>query len=286
MPVNLVEDYKKQGVNLVAEQPQAKATNLAMDVANEVVDITAGTVESLVSVASGMVLWPLAKAWGVSHLATGASADYARKQEEKISGLAYQPRSKSGKGAVDIIGKGMDAVTYPARRAGEGMTELVGPKAGYLTELAAELATFKLGGKTAKAGTSKIQAKIAGLTDQEFKIVKEATKRIPKPRKPKKHPLDENYDKVKDKWHGQEDWSDVQATVEGMTLEADILNAAKGKRKLAQKYNEAIQIHIDAKRLMADLDKGDFLVSQFAVDPFLLHHDRIVITNAGVDRLQ
>jgi len=258
MPINLVEEYNKHGVDLFAEtpqEPQAKPRNLVMDVANEAVDITAGTVESLASIATGMILWPISKAWGVSHLATGASAEYARKQEEKISGLAYQPRSKSGTGATNIVGKVMDAVTYPARRAGEGMTELVGPKAGYLTELAAELATFKIGGKAAKKGSSKLGAKLGGLTEQEFKIVKEATKSIPKPKKPKKYPLEESYEKVKDKWHGKSDLSELHAKVEGMTLEADILNASKGNKKLAQKYNEAIQVHIDAKRAPEHLDR-------------------------------
>ena len=256
MPIDLVAEYNKQGRNLVEEhsvQP-TQERNLVMDVANEVVDITAGTVESLASIASGMVLWPISKAWGVSHLATGASAEYARKQEEKISGLAYQPRSRSGKGAVDIVGKGMDMLTYPARRAGEGATELLGPKVGYLTELAAELATFKGVGKIGKDAKVKLETKLSGLTPDEFKIVKEIQK-APKPRKPKKYKLDENYEKVKDTWHGKEDVSGHKAKIEGMVLENEIYEASGKNRKLAQKHNEAIQVYIDSKRAPEHLDK-------------------------------
>ena len=89
---------------------------------------------------------------------------------------------------------------------------------------------------------------MAGLTEQEFAIVKDAAKKAPKPRKAKKYPLEESYEKVKDQWHGKEDLSGHRALIEGKALEADILNAAGGNRKLAQKYNEAIQVHIDAKR--------------------------------------
>ena len=144
---------------------------------DDVADIGKGTVETIASLASSLALWPVSKSAGVWELMKGGSAEQAKQAEEQFAGYAYQPESESGKGASELVGKGFDLALTPARMAGEGVTELVGPRAGYIAELGAELAMFKMahgaGGKgkayTRQRATSKqvLNKKLSELTKQE-----------------------------------------------------------------------------------------------------------------------
>jgi len=122
----------------------------------EVTQGVAATPETLFSLMNGMALWPIQKVAGTSRILAGGTAEQARDTEGQIGeAFGFQPKTEAGMGAGKIIGKGFDIALTPARMAGKGMTELVGPRAGYLTELAGELAMFKMRGEsqTSRKGT-------------------------------------------------------------------------------------------------------------------------------------
>ena len=105
------------------------------------------TVESALSLGSGMALSPIAKAWGVANLPWGAEA--AKKAEERLLSLGYQPKTKEAQEAMELVGKGFEVVLKPAEMAGKAV-EPYSPRAAYLVNLGAELAEFAMMGGFAK----------------------------------------------------------------------------------------------------------------------------------------
>ena len=225
-----------------------------------------GTLETIGALASGMALWPISKAAGVGQIASGKSVEEARRVEEVFASKAYQPRTESGRGATGLVGKGFDVALTPARMAGEGMTELVGPRAGYLTELASELAMFKMAhGVGAKGrGAAKEHAiaknafnkKMSLLTKEQQHSVKEIAKQqvtkdlVKAEREATKPELEKAYEVQKDLWIGKKDYRVHEAEVEGRLLKKEIVETNKKlKTKVPNhKVDEAIQVYIDTKR--------------------------------------
>lgn len=258
--MDLLKDYKadlisESKTDLIAEMQQPTKPGIVKKAAGYVADQAISTVETIASLAASAVLWPISKAWGVSNLLTGSSASYAKEQEEKVANFAYQPRNKYAKGAMGHVAKVMDVVTWPARIAGEGATDMWGAKAGYLTELAGELGTFYMLGKGGGKAKATLEAKLQGLKPEEFQMVKEMSKTVRPKRKPRKEPLDESYERVKDRWLGNRDVEGkLYPEVEARLLQKDIIKAA-GSKKLGRRYDQAIQLHIDLKKAPQDIGK-------------------------------
>jgi len=122
------------------------------------------TPRTIGSIATGMLAWPIGKTLGVGTLMEGGTVEEARKAEERVASYAIQPKGKAGTQATELIGKAIETGLIPAKMAGEQATKNWGEKAGYLTELAGELAMFWMVGKGAKK---------AGVYTKEKKVSKE-----------------------------------------------------------------------------------------------------------------
>jgi len=233
----------------------------------EVTQGVAGTPETLFSLMNSMALWPIQKVAGASRILSGDTAEEARDTERQIGeAFGFQPRTRTGKGAGEIIGKGFDVALTPARMAGEGMTGLVGPRAGYLTELASELAMFKMahkiGGKAKEvakersASKSMFNKKMSELTKEQRHSVHELAKQqvtkdlVKKEREATKPELEKAYETQKDIWIGNKDIRVHDASVESRLLKKEIVTTNKKlKTKISNpKVDEAIQLYIDTKR--------------------------------------
>lgn len=104
----------------------------------------AGAGETALSLATGMLAWPISKVAGTAKMVT-SGAEEARKTEAQLSEyLTWQPRTKAGKGTVGLVGKGFEKLMWPAKKAGEVVEKATGSKElGYAAEFGAELLTFK-----------------------------------------------------------------------------------------------------------------------------------------------
>lgn len=101
-----------------------------------------GAGETALSLASGSATYPFAKIAGLAALPFGGKK--AREVEEEVNKrFAYQPVTKSAQDATVIVGKALDTVLYPAKKAGEAL-EPFSPRASYLAETAGEIATFSM----------------------------------------------------------------------------------------------------------------------------------------------
>ena len=226
-----------------------------------------GTPETLYSLANSMALWPIQKAAGTAKLIAGGTADEARGLEERIGEtFGYQPRTEGGKGATELIGKGFDVALKPAKMAGEGVSKLVGPRAGYIAELAAELATFKMAhGVSGKLKTvakehatakTMFDKKMSSLTKEQRHSVQELAKQevtgdlVKQEKELAKTELEKAYDTQKDIWLGNRDVRVHEAQVESMLLKKEIKATNKAiKTKVPNhKIDEVIQVYIDTKR--------------------------------------
>jgi len=226
-----------------------------------------GTAETLYSLANSMALWPISKAAGTSRILAGGTAEEARETERQMGeAWGYQPRTKAGKGAGEIIGKGFDVALTPARMAGEGVTELVGPRAGYLAELGAELSMFKMAhgagakGKTAlkehAVAREAFNKKMSALTKEQRHSVQEIAKQhvtkdlVKAEREATKPELERRFEVQKDLWIGKKDLRVHEAEVEGRLLKKEMVTTNKElKTKVPHhKVDEAIQVYIDTKR--------------------------------------
>jgi len=103
------------------------------------------TAETTMSMASGMLLWPFAKAYGVMALPLGKEA--ADVAEAEILSLGYQPYTKAAKEVNEIVAKGFEFVLHPTEIL-EQEIEQYSPRTAYLAKLGGELLTFALGAKT------------------------------------------------------------------------------------------------------------------------------------------
>ena len=201
---------------------------------------TKGTVETIAALGSGMFLWPISKLRGVGELLRGKSEEEARAVEEEIASKGYQPTSESARGASEMIGAGFDLGLTPARMAGEGMTELVGPRAGYLTELGGELATFKMAHGVKAKGTevakqhatakAMLGKKLSELTQEEKLYVNKIAEAKASPRnlaeeerKIKQTETEIAYEKQKDIWLGNRDERMLEADIESRLLKKEIV---------------------------------------------------------------
>ena len=238
---------------------------------------TVGTVETIGSLASSMALYPISKSAGVSQLIRGKSAEEARQAEEYWAGKAYQPTTESGRSATEAIGTAFELGMTPSRMAGEGATELIGEKTGYLTQLAGELFTFKMaGGIKAKAGLvmrqrstarSMLNKKLNELTVQERLMVEKIVDTKYAPRnivkeeiESKKPPAEAAYETQKDIWIGEKDVRLLEANVESRLLQKEIKTGYKTEQPAAPKNmprltDEAIELYIDTKRNPSHVEK-------------------------------
>jgi hypothetical protein len=113
----------------------------------------AGTAEAAMSLSSGVLLWPFSKVYGLMALPFGAEA--AKMAEESIQSLGYQPHTKEGRAAVELVSKGMEVFLTPTTIATEEM-EKYSPRAAYLTQLGGELVQFGIAGAGFGGGKVKI----------------------------------------------------------------------------------------------------------------------------------
>lgn len=238
---------------------------------------TKGTAETIASLGSSMLLWPVSKSAGIWELMKGGTAEQAKSAEERFANMAYKPTSPAAQGATNIVGKATEAAVWPAKKFGEGVEQIVGPKTGYVSELAAELATFKMIGSATgslksninKTATSKtlLGKKLKELTPEERTYVNDVAKKIAEPvnlvkeNVNKKTPFEEAYEKQKDIWFQEKDGRLFDADVESRLLKKDIIKQVKENKSLKsitekpEKIDEAIQIYIDLQRKPNDLAK-------------------------------
>lgn len=147
-------NFVPTGLSINDEEEKPSSKGIFSKGASAVVGNVAGAIETGVSLATSMVLWPLSKVSGVGNLLV--SADRAREQEEYIQSFGYQPRTKEGKAATELIGKGMEVFLAPARKARE-LLDPISPTLGYLGETAVEVGEFLLLGKAGKGAKAKFQ---------------------------------------------------------------------------------------------------------------------------------
>ncbi|MCP4613013.1 MAG: hypothetical protein GY845_30335 [Planctomycetes bacterium] len=120
------------------------------------VDQAKATGETAMSLASGMILWPVSKAYGLMALPFGRPAMDAA--EEHIASLGYQPYTKEAQAANELIGKGFEWFLKPAHQAEKEVSKL-SPRAGYLVGLGVELAEFAMTGGIVKGAKAKLKPK-------------------------------------------------------------------------------------------------------------------------------
>jgi len=202
---------------------------------------TKGTVETIGALGSGLVLWPVSKLRGVGELLRGKTVEQARQTEEEIMSMGYQPTSESAKGATGMVGTGFELGLTPARMAGEEVTRMGYPRAGYLTELGGELATFKIvhglkakgveAAKLRSTAKSMLDKKLSELTQKERMYVEELSKAkvFPKnlaeeERRIKQTEIEKAYETQKDVWLGERDVRMLEADVESRLLKKEIKN--------------------------------------------------------------
>ena len=230
---------------------------------------TVGTVETIGTLGGGLFLWPISKLRGVGELLRGKTAEQARQTEQEIMSKGYQPRTESAMGATEMVGAGFELGLTPARMAGEEVTRRGHPRAGYLTELGGELATFKMahglkvkGVEAAKQhATSKalLGKKLKDLNQKERLYVERVAKTKVNPRNlaeeervKKTDPLEKAYETQKDIWLGRRDVRMMEADIEARLLKKDIKS---GGKKVGRQVDEAVQIYIDTKRNPSHLNE-------------------------------
>ena len=226
------------------------------------------TPETAAAIATGIPLWAIGKLRGTGELMRGHSEEQARKVEEDIATRGVQPKTEAGKSAVGMVGKAMDIITWPARKAGKTAKNMGYPKVGYLTELAGELATFK-GLHSVKAkGSSALRERVAAkavfdkkmsaLTEPQRTAIREMSEAkvdlVKIEKKSKLTPLERSYEAVKDRWLGNKHQHVFEAEIESRLLKKEI-KIVSGKKKAAQVNDEAIQVYIDLKNNPAHLEK-------------------------------
>jgi hypothetical protein len=229
---------------------------------------TIGTAETIGAIATGIPLWAVGKLRGTGELLRGRSAKHARKVEEEIATSGVQPKTKAGKSAVGMVGKVMDIITWPARLAGQTATNLNYPRAGYLTELAGELATFKAIGtvktKGAKAVRERATAKsvfdkkMGALTETQRAEVRKISEvkgvdLVKLEKQSKLTPLERSYETQKDVWLSKRHRRIFEADIESRLLKKELQSVSD--KKMAPLYDEAIQIYIDLKNNPTHLKK-------------------------------
>jgi len=131
-----------------------------------------GTGELAMNLACSMLLFIPSKLYGVMALPFGRTI--AEMAEEHIAKLGYQPYTKSGQQAAELVGKGFELFLTPARNVGEEVDKL-DPEAGYLAEFGAELAEFIMTGGLVRGATGGLvrgaKAKFKPRPDQARKIL-------------------------------------------------------------------------------------------------------------------
>jgi len=230
--------------------------------------------ETALAVGTGMALWPISKLRGVGELMRGKSAEEAKATEEEIAGMAYQPRIESAREATELVGKGIDLALTPARMTGEGVTEIVGPRAGYVADLAAELAMFKVGHAAKVKGIGYLKErtvakkvfnkKMSALTEaQRAEVTRMAAMKIKKPprdlikeqKEGLKTEFEKSYETQKDIWFKGTDGRIFDANVEARLLKKELKQITKKTPYDPKQLSEAVQIYIDTKRNPEHIEK-------------------------------
>ena len=271
-PVNLLEKYGRTDLIEKAREPYVQEGNWEGWIKPTLKEVgeaaTVGTVETIMGLGSAIGMWPVSKIRGVGELMRGKTAEEARATEEDIMSKAYQPKTESARGATGIVGKAFEVGLTPARMFGEGISELIGPKTGYLAELAAELSMFKAVPKVVKKGKARVakesisresfDKKMKALDPEQRAVVEGIHKETLEPKnlvkEREKKPdteVESAYETQKDIWIGEKDLRVHDAKVEASILKDD-LRSVGGEKKLPVKdamgYDEAIQVYIDLKR--------------------------------------
>ena len=200
------------------------------------------TGETIGALATGIPLWAIGKLRGTGELLRGNTEEKARQVEEDIASKGVQPKTEAGKAALGIIGKALDVVTWPAKLAGETAKNLNYPRAGYMIELAGELATFKglhkVGGKVAKVSKEHATAKavfnkkMGALTDAQRaevnKIAEFKGADIVKLEKQSKlTPMEKAYEVQKDIWFSKKDRRVFEADIESRLIKKELKEISK-----------------------------------------------------------
>ncbi|MCP4262835.1 MAG: hypothetical protein GY774_35800, partial [Planctomycetes bacterium] len=119
----------------------------------DVRDTINATSETILSTGSGILLFGPSKLYGLAALPFGRDA--AKRAEEEMMSLGYQPRTPQGKAAADLIAKGFDLFLTPSKMAEEELSK-VSPRAGHLLGLGGELVQLALTGTVAKGVKSTV----------------------------------------------------------------------------------------------------------------------------------
>lgn len=268
MPRNIFKEMESIGLPInkprnVLQEKEGQWEGWIKPALKEIGGGIAGTPETLFSLANSMALWPIQKVAGLSRVLTGDTAEEARQTEEQIGqAFGYQPKIKEAQGAVDLVGKGFDLLLTPARMAGDELKHMGYPKAGYLAELGAELATFKIAhgvkgkatslAKQKSSAKSLLNKKLSDLTIEQRRMVNDLADAKSSPRNivkeheiVSKDPLETAYETQKDIWLGKRDLRMFEADIEARLLKKEIKAIDK---KQAPILDEAIQVYIDTKR--------------------------------------
>ena len=187
--VDIVADLGKRAPSVVKATPESEGhwQGWIKPTLKEVGQGIAATPEVIGGVTVGALNWIPSKVSGLAHLPFGREA--AQRAEETVAGAPGKipfigkylgaPKSEIAKQSMDLLGKGIDVVTYPARKAGEFVTEKGFPRVGYITQFAGELLSFKLahmgGRKIPESIRLANSKKMAKLKTEERQAVREIT---------------------------------------------------------------------------------------------------------------
>ncbi len=120
---------------------------LQPSILSRVKDVGLGTLETGVSLATGLAAYPIGLAAQAEALVMGFSVKEAREVREFVSKTyTYLPTTESGKVSADILGRVISIPFYPSEKVREYLTKKYGPEIGEAAGLGAEAATVGLMG--------------------------------------------------------------------------------------------------------------------------------------------
>lgn len=137
-----------EAFGITRETLQTKPKSVQEKSRATVLDIAAGAIETPLALATSIPAWGLGMIGGIAKTVTSGDVAGKKTREDITNALTYQPRSESGKGAMDIVSK----VTYPLALPRKVATAIGGEQWGNVADVAMVGLLPKIPGALREAG--------------------------------------------------------------------------------------------------------------------------------------